>query len=43
MIRNASITPMCSSSPTDSTTSNACGDSPVNRWPSPIDAHAPDV
>ena len=43
MIRNASITPMCSSSPTDSTTSNACGDSPVNRLPSPIDAHAPDV
>ena len=43
MIRKASITPMCNISPTLSTTSSAPVDRPVNRWPSPIDAHAPEV
>ena len=42
MIVNTSITPMCSSRPTlSSTSSTPCG-SPDSRFPTPIDTHAPD-
>ena len=40
--RNASITPMCSSSPTLSSTSSAPSGSPANSLPTPIETHAPD-